>query len=40
MGEYAVNELEAKGLAWVKFEKENEITGGIAKFITKEIKKG
>ena len=39
MGEYAVNELEAKGLAWVKFEKENEITGGIAKFITKEIKK-
>ena len=40
MGEYAVHELEAKGLAWVKFEKENEITGGIAKFITKEIKKG
>ncbi|HJJ10117.1 MAG TPA: aspartate--tRNA ligase [Clostridiaceae bacterium] len=40
MGEYAVNELEAKGLAWVKFEKENEITGGIAKFITKKIKKG
>lgn len=40
MGEYAVNELEAKGLAWVKFEKENEITGGIAKFITKETKKG
>lgn len=40
IGEYAVNELEAKGLAWVKFEKENEITGGIAKFITKEIKKG
>ena len=40
MGEYAANELEAKGLAWVKFEKENEITGGIAKFITKEIKKG
>ena len=40
MGEYPVNELEAKGLAWVKFEKENEITGGIAKFITKEIKKG
>ena len=40
MGEYAVNELEAKGLAWVKFEKENGITGGIAKFITKEIKKG
>lgn len=40
MGEYAVNELEAKGLAWVKFEKENEITGGTAKFITKEIKKG
>ena len=35
-----LNEIETKGLAWVKFEKENEITGGIAKFITKEIKKG
>ncbi len=40
MSEYAVNELDAKGLAWVKFETENEVTGGIAKFITEEIKLG
>ena len=40
MGEFAVNELGAKGLAWVKFEQNDELTGGIAKFITEEIKKG
>ena len=40
MGEFAVNELGAKGLAWVKFEQTGELTGGIAKFITEEIKKG
>ena len=40
MSEYAVNELDAKGLAWVKFEAENEVTGGIAKFITEEVKLG
>ena len=40
MGEYAINELGAKGLAWVKVEKENEVTGGIAKFINEEIKSG
>ncbi len=40
MSEYAVNELDAKGLAWVKFETGNEVTGGIAKFITEEIKLG
>ena len=40
MSEFAVNELEAKGLAWVKFEASGEIAGGIAKFITEEIRKG
>ena len=40
MSEYAVNELDAKGLAWVKFEAENEVIGGIAKFITEEVKLG
>ena len=36
MSEYAINELDAKGLAWVKFEAENEVTGGIAKFISED----
>ena len=40
MSEFAVNELEAKGLAWVKFEASGEIAGGIAKFITEEIRRG
>ncbi len=34
MGEYAVNELGAKGLAWVKVDEENNLTGGISKFIS------
>ena len=39
MGEFATtNEVGAKGLAWTKFEKSGEITGGIAKFITEDIK--
>ena len=38
MTEYAVNEADAKGLAWVKVDDENNLTGGIAKFITDEIK--
>ena len=39
MGEYATKEeVGAKGLAWTKFEKDGTITGGIAKFITEEIK--
>ena len=38
MTELAVEELGAKGLAWTKLEKEGEITGGIAKFITENIK--
>ena len=32
------DEVGAKGLAWTKFEETGEVTGGIAKFITKEIK--
>ncbi|MBO4293221.1 MAG: aspartate--tRNA ligase [Clostridia bacterium] len=39
MGEYAVtDEVGAKGLAWVKFEQDGTVAGGIAKFITEEIK--
>ncbi len=39
MNEYATSdEVGAKGLAWVKIEKTGEISGGIAKFITEEIK--
>ena len=39
MGEFATtDEVGAKGLAWIKREENGEITGGIAKFITEEIK--
>ena len=38
MAEFAVTELGAKGLAWVKVDEENNLTGGISKFITDEIK--
>ncbi len=38
MGEFAVNETGAKGLAWVKVDEENNLTGGIAKFVTDEMK--
>ncbi len=39
MGEYATTEeVGAKGLAWVKIEKEGLVSGGISKFITDEIK--
>ena len=39
MGEFAqTEEVGAKGLAWTKFETTGEVTGGIAKFITEEIK--
>jgi aspartyl-tRNA synthetase len=33
MSAYAVEELGAKGLAWVKVDAENNLTGGISKFI-------
>ena len=38
MVDFAVNNCEAKGLAWVKIDEENNINGGIAKFVTDEIK--
>ncbi len=38
MAEFAIQECGAKGLAWTKLEQTGEITGGIAKFITEEIK--
>jgi len=38
MSEFAVNECEAKGLAWTKFEQDGTVQGGIAKFITEEAK--
>ena len=38
MTEFAIQECGAKGLAWTKLEETGEITGGIAKFITEEIK--
>ena len=39
MGEFATtDEVEAKGLAWTKFEQDGTVTGGIAKFITDDIK--
>ena len=39
MTEYAVEEAGAKGLAWVKLTEEGP-QGGIAKFVTDEVKKG
>ncbi len=39
MSEFATTEeVGAKGLAWVKCEETGELTGGIAKFITEEMK--
>ncbi len=39
MTEFATSEeVGAKGLAWTKYEESEEVTGGIAKFITDEIK--
>ena len=38
MTEFAVQECEAKGLAWTKFEKDGTVQGGIAKFINEEAK--
>ncbi len=38
MSDYAVNELEAKGLAWVKVDENMELSGGISKFIDEERK--
>ena len=38
MSEYAVSELEAKGLAWVKVDSEMTLNGGISKFIDDDRK--
>ena len=38
MSEFAVEECNAKGLAWTKINKEEQVEGGIAKFITDDIK--
>jgi len=38
MSEYAVQELDAKGLAWVKVDSEMNFNGGISKFIDDERK--
>ena len=38
MNEFAVEECGAKGLAWTKLNKEAQVEGGIAKFITDDIK--
>ena len=38
MGEFAKTEADAAGLAWGKVDEENNLTGGIAKFLTDEIK--
>ena len=39
MTEFATQEVGAKGLAWVKVDEENMLSGGISKFITPEIQK-
>ncbi len=39
MTEFAVNELKAKGLAWVKVDEQNVLSGGIAKFIDESAKR-
>ena len=38
MTEFAVNEAGAKGLAWIKVDDDNNLTGGISKFVSDEIK--
>lgn len=38
MSEFAVSELDAKGLAWVKIDQEGTLNGGISKFIDEDRK--
>ena len=38
MSEYAIQELDAKGLAWVKVDQEMNLNGGISKFIDEDRK--
>ncbi len=37
MTDFAKEEVGANGLAWIKVDKENAVSGGIAKFITPEM---
>ena len=39
MTDFAVEKAGAKGLAWVKFEQDGNVQGGIAKFINEEMQK-
>ncbi len=39
MTEFATEEVGAKGLAWLKVDNENVVSGGISKFITPEVQK-
>lgn len=38
MTEFAVEEAGAKGLAWVKFDQDVNVNGGISKFINEDVK--
>lgn len=38
MNEFAMTECGAKGLAWTKLDENNEFSGGIAKFLTNDMK--
>ncbi|MGN1269431.1 MAG: aspartate--tRNA ligase [Clostridia bacterium] len=39
MTEFATTQVGAKGLAWVKVDNENVLSGGISKYITPEVQK-
>ena len=39
MTEFATEEVGAKGLAWVKVDSQNVLSGGISKFINEEVQK-
>ncbi len=39
MSDFAIRELDAKGLAWVKVDQEMNLSGGISKFIDEDRKK-
>ena len=39
MTDFATNETEAKGLAWVKVDNDNVMSGGISKYITPDVQK-
>ena len=38
MTDFAVQEAGAKGLAWIKYEDNGDVTGGISKFVTDSIR--